>query len=166
MGILFNTTEPKVRLHEFQSPRRPVLDEIQEARPSKEELRQVWGDFNIHLAQRHQGDKYFITLTHAEEPTYSQSVRAGDNFQRWCGVNGLHGIMVIEKGSLHGRLHHHALLMSEGVLWLQEAVENVMHLWETRYGFTKWSKARNQDECVRYCSKYLVKEWFSDWRYF
>jgi len=161
MGILFHTSEPRVRLHEFVSPRRPVLDEIQEARPSKEELRQVWGDFCIKLAQWHQGDKYFVTLTYAEEPTFSKSVREADNFQLWSRLGGLHGISVIEKGSLHGRLHHHALLMGIG-----KSVDSVMKFWENRNGFVKYSKARNLEECARYCAKYLVKEEFSDWRYF
>lgn len=143
----------------FQS----TQEEIAESRPTEKDLREAWGDFCLQLAQRYPGDKYLATLTYGgeEAPTLSKSIRSANDFERWCLSLGVHGVGVIEQGLLHGRFHHHMLLIGE-----QRAIDQARSMWELKNGFVAISKARSVETCARYCAKYLVKDGTSDWRFF
>jgi hypothetical protein len=132
-------------------------------KPREADLREAWGNFCYELAERYEGHKYICTLTYAgeESPTLTRCIKGADTFERWCHFLGVHGVGVVERGKLHGRLHHHMVLIG----W-EPAVIAVTDMWREKYGHVGLGKARSVEATARYCAKYIVKDGTSDWRFF
>lgn len=134
---------------------------IEKPRPA--DLREAWGDFCYDLAERYEGHKYICTLTYAgeESPTLTRCIKGADTFERWSHLLGVHGVGVVERGKLHGRLHHHMVLIGN-----ERAINALAAMWRKTYGYVGLGKARSVEATARYCAKYLVKDGTSDWRVF
>lgn len=105
---------------------------------------------------RENGRKPSITATRAAMGWYGSEMEA---------VLGLKYFVVMEYGTLTGRLHLHCLQADGGSAWTGVAQENLRAKWQKKYGFTNTVAVSDNDKAIRYVVKYLLKGEDKDWYY-
>lgn len=102
----------------------------------------------------------FITLTYAEEPSgESDAVDGWKNFAKALRrrIGKFRYFAVTERGALHGRLHHHALIFGHD--FLEPGKEALLRAaWATQSGSGFVDVAACEDASINYVAGYTAKK--------